>query len=83
VRFGTEIRALTMVRLVPMNGTLTILTAGLYWPWAAVALARYRIECVRVEAEAPLGTLVAGLQGQPVSAAGVGATDLFGFDIGL
>lgn len=83
IRFGTEIRPLRLFRLVLANGVLTLVSAGLYWPWAAVALARYRIECVRVEADLPLSALAAGVQRAAVSAAGVGAADVFGFDIGL
>jgi uncharacterized membrane protein YjgN (DUF898 family) len=83
IHFSTDIRARSLFRLVLHNVTLTILTGGLYWPWAAIALARYRIECVRVDSPAPLSILAAGLEGPPVSAAGVGAADAFGIDIGL
>jgi uncharacterized membrane protein YjgN (DUF898 family) len=83
IRFRTEIKAWPLFRLVLKNVTLTILTLGLYWPWAAVALARYRIQCVCVESEAPLSALAAGLEARPVSATGEGAADAFGLDIGL
>lgn len=83
IRFRTEIRALPLFRLVLKNVALTVLTCGLYWPWAAVALARYRVECMRVESDVPLSSLAAGLQAPPVSAAGEGAADAFGLDIGL
>jgi uncharacterized membrane protein YjgN (DUF898 family) len=82
IRFHTEIQALPLF-LVLKNTMLTVLTCGLYWPWAAVALARYRIECMRVESDVPLSSLTAGLQAAPVSAAGAGAADAFGLDIGL
>ncbi len=83
IHFRAEIRALSLFRLVLRNVTLTVLTCGLYWPWAAIALARYRIECVRVDSGEPLSTLAAGVQAHPVSPAGLGATDAFGLDIGL
>ena len=83
IGFRTEIQALVLFRLVLSNMIITLVTCGLYWPWAAVNLARYRIQCVRVESDVPLSTLAAGIEVRSVSAAGVGATDLFGFDIGL
>ena len=83
IRFRTEIRALPLFRLVLKNVALTVLTCGLYWPWAAVALTRYRVQCMRVESDAPLSHVAAGLQAQRVSAAGEGAADVFGLDIGL
>jgi uncharacterized membrane protein YjgN (DUF898 family) len=83
VRFGTKIRAWALFRLVLRNATLTVLSAGLYWPWAAIALARYRIECIRIESPVPLAALAGGIQAPPVSALGEGATDAFGVDIGL
>ena len=83
IRFRTEIQALPLFRLVLKNVGLTILTCGLYWPWATVALARYRVECMRVESDVPLSALAAGLHAHPVSAAGEGAADVFGLDIGL
>lgn len=81
--FRTEIAARPLFRLVFRNVFLTLLTGGVYWPWAAIALARYRIECVRVESPIRLSVLTAGVDARPVSAAGEGAADAFGFDIGL
>lgn len=81
--FRTEIAARPLFRLVFRNVFLTLLTGGVYWPWAAIALARYRIECVRVESPIRLSMLAAGVEARVVSAAGEGAADAFGFDIGL
>jgi uncharacterized membrane protein YjgN (DUF898 family) len=83
VRFRTEIAARPLFGLVLKNVTLTILTCGLYWPWASVALARYRLECMRVESDLPLTALNAGFEARPLSAAGESAADAFGIDIGL
>lgn len=83
ISFRTEIAAWPLFRLVLKNVLFTALTAGVYWPWAAVALARYRLECVRVESSSPLSALVSDVEARPVSAAGEGAADAFGFDIGL
>jgi uncharacterized membrane protein YjgN (DUF898 family) len=82
VGFHTHIRASPLLRLVLKCVVLTVLTLGLYWPYAAVALARYRIENMEVFAPAVLGEAVAGVSARTV-AAGEGAADLFGLDVGL
>ncbi|ABC83299.1 YjgN family protein [Anaeromyxobacter dehalogenans] len=83
VRFATSITARGLMRVWIGNGILTLLTLGIYWPWAAVAIARYRLECMTLEAGAPLETIAAGRLPAEGSATGEGAVDLFGWDIGL
>src|SRR5258706_570071 len=83
VRFSTEIKARAMFRLVLKSVALTVVTGGLYWPFAAVALARYRIECMRVSTDEPWTTIAAGLHARPGSATGEGAADAFGVDLGF
>jgi uncharacterized membrane protein YjgN (DUF898 family) len=82
VGFQTHVRAWPLLRLVFKCVALTLITLGLYWPFAAVALARYRIENMEVIAPAVLGETVAGINAKTV-AAGEGAADLFGLDVGL
>jgi uncharacterized membrane protein YjgN (DUF898 family) len=83
VRFSTTVGTRALMWLWFKNGLLTLLTLGIYWPWAAVNLARYKLECMTVEAAAPLGSIAAGAQGVERSAAGDGAIDFFGWDVGL
>lgn len=83
VRFETSVRARGIMRVWIGNGLLTLLTLGLYWPWAAVAIARYRLECMILEVGAPLETVAAGGSSLERSATGEGAVDFFGWDIGL
>lgn len=83
VRFATSITARGLMRVWIVNGALTLLTLGMYWPWAAVAIARYRLECMTLEAGAPLETIAAGSMPVERSATGEGAVDFFGWDIGL
>ena len=83
VRFDTAIRVWPLVRLVARTVALTIATAGLYWPFAAVALARYRITSMRMSPSAPLASVVALEDIRTRTALGDAATDTFGFDIGL
>ena len=84
VRFVTTIAAGPLFRLTLKNVLLTLLSAGLYWPFAAVALARYRVECMRVESLEPLTTLAETTIAPPGHAAGdAAAVEAFGLDIGL
>jgi uncharacterized membrane protein YjgN (DUF898 family) len=83
VRFSTTVGALRLMRLWVVSGLLTLLTLGLYWPFAAVAIARYRLECTTVEAAEPLESIAAGGLSPERSATGEGAVDFFGWDIGL
>ncbi len=81
--FHTDIRAWPFVKLAVRVGLLTVITAGLYWPFAAVALARYRLECLELRPSVPLDAVLVGASGPQRSAAGEGAADLFGLDLGL
>jgi len=83
VRFSTNVTARGFMRVWIVNGVLTLLTVGMYWPWAAVAIARYRLECVTVEAGAPVEAVAAGSLPAERSATGEGAVDFLGWDIGL
>ena len=83
IRFATRIAAWPLLKVVARNVLLTVLTLGLYWPFAAVALARYRIECASLRSSAPLEAVAAGVPADAAAALGDGAVDLFGLDIGL
>ncbi len=82
VRFHTIIEAWPLGRLVANNVLLTLATAGLYWPFASVALARYRVGCMRVSADLPFAVIAAGTHA-PSGATGDASADAFGLDIGL
>ena len=82
-RFRTEIKASSLMFLVIVNVGLTVLTLGLYWPFAAVTLARYRIECMRMYAGLPLDVVAADVHAMPVTAAGEAALETFGLDVGI
>lgn len=83
VRFRGELRGGELFRLVSGHMLGVLLTFGLWWPFAAVAVARYRVQSLVVLSDTPLPVLTAPL---PVRgdgrAAGDGAADLFGLDIG-
>ncbi len=82
-RFSTTVRTRGLMRTWLKNGLLTLLTVGLYWPFAAVNIARYQIECMTLEAAASPGSITAGSLAIEPSAAGDGAVDFFGWDVGL
>jgi uncharacterized membrane protein YjgN (DUF898 family) len=50
LRFHTSIQASRLWKLVLGQMLLVLITLGFYWPFAAVAIARYRIESLSVEA---------------------------------
>jgi uncharacterized membrane protein YjgN (DUF898 family) len=54
VRFRGEMRAGQLLGLLARNVLLVLLTAGLYWPFAAVSIARYRVQSIQVESDGPL-----------------------------
>jgi uncharacterized membrane protein YjgN (DUF898 family) len=76
-------QAWTMLRLTLWNGILTLLTAGLYWPFAAVAIARYRVDTLTVLSDTPFDAMVLrGRQAHSPNAVGDAAVDFFGLDLG-
>ncbi|MBS0319353.1 MAG: DUF898 domain-containing protein [Proteobacteria bacterium] len=83
VHFGTTIRAWPLLRLVFVNVCLTLVTIGLYWPFAAVRFARYRIECMRMSSIAGIDAVTRARLTPGTSAVGDAVGDTFGFDIGL
>ncbi|MDR1162280.1 MAG: DUF898 family protein [Candidatus Accumulibacter sp.] len=64
------------------NGFLTLLTLGLYWPWAKVNLAAYRARNTMLIAEGGLDNFV-GRVSEEVRATGEEILDVFDFDIAL
>jgi uncharacterized membrane protein YjgN (DUF898 family) len=60
-----------------------VLTLGLYWPFAAVALARIRLEAMSLAMTIDPQRLIDDASAAEGDAAGDAAGDLFGLDIGL
>lgn len=83
IDFIGEMQAGTLWRLALKQTLLVLLTAGLYWPFAAVALARYRVQAIALRAGSPLeGVVVTAAAASDKGAAGDGSADLFGLDLG-
>ncbi len=81
--FRTTIAFRTLLPIALKNIALLLVTAGLYWPFASIAWARYRIGCMSVVSDvSPDAALAAIDPGAARHAIGEGAADFFGLDIG-
>lgn len=81
--FESRLRAWPLLKLTAKNWALMLVTLGLYFPFAAVAMARLRLEAVDLLAWADPDSLLSDGSLQDQSAAGDAAGDLLGFDLGL
>ncbi|MCH7573835.1 MAG: DUF898 domain-containing protein [Candidatus Marinimicrobia bacterium] len=71
-----------MIKLYLINGVVIVASLGLMIPWAAIRMARYRIEHLTLLHHGDLDDFIAGEQEQ-TSAAGEEIAEIFDFDIGL
>lgn len=83
LRFDSRLRFAPLLRLTLKNWLLIVLTLGLYFPFAAVATARMRLQAVEVLTTADPDALAASDTPHDEAAAGDAAGDLLGLDIGL
>ena len=83
IGFDSALAFAPLARLSFVNWFLVLLTLGLYWPFAAIATARLRLQAVTVLARTDLDRLVARARSGNADASGDAAADLFGIDLGL
>ena len=83
LRFVSQLRVRSLLWITVKNWVLIIITLGLYWPFAAVALTRVRLEAVGIKSRANPDLLVSQVQPREGDAAGDAAGDFFGLDVGL
>jgi uncharacterized membrane protein YjgN (DUF898 family) len=83
ISFTSTLRFWDMAGLTLKNWLFMLLTLGLYWPFAAVALTRMRLVVVQLESSVSPAALLADRQSVEGAAIGDAAGDFFGFDIGL
>lgn len=83
IGFESTLRVWPLLRLTLKNWLLMVLTLGLYWPFAAVATHRLRVQAVQVILRIDPQSLVDTEQASAADASGEAAGDLFGLDIGL
>jgi uncharacterized membrane protein YjgN (DUF898 family) len=83
LRFISRLRFRSLLWVTLKNWFLVVLTLGFYWPFAAVALARIRLQAVTVKTRVSPDTLIAMAGAVEGDAAGEAGGDLFGLDIGF
>lgn len=83
VRFRAEMKAQRLLAILVPGTLLTLLSVGLYWPFLAVAMARYRLETIGVVSPIPFEDLnLAAGHAATETAVGDAAADFFGLDLG-
>ncbi len=82
IRFTGTMKGAALWRLVMLQTVGVLLTCGLYWPFAAVAIARYRVQAVRVQSPVPLSDTLATAVVPEKRAIGDGVAESFGLDLG-
>ena len=81
--FRTTIAFRTLLPIALKNFVLIVVSAGLYWPFASIAWARYRLGSMSIAGPQSLDAAIATLDPDvAVNAIGEGAADFFGIDIG-
>ncbi|MFT3857911.1 MAG: YjgN family protein [Aquabacterium sp.] len=83
VRFKSNLELWPLMWLTFKNWALTLLTLGLYWPFAAVALARARLQAIVIHSRQDPDQLVALSRAGRRDAAGDMAADMIGIDFGI
>jgi uncharacterized membrane protein YjgN (DUF898 family) len=83
MRFKSKLKFGPLLGLTIKNWTLMVLTLGLYWPFAVVAVTRMRLNSVNIITRVDPSDLVDEARGAEAEAAGDAAGDLLGLDIGL
>jgi len=83
LRFDSKLRFRSLLRLTVKNWLLIVLTLGLYWPFAAVAMTRLRLQAMVIKTRTDPNLLMAHVHATAVEAVGDAAGDFFGLDVGL
>ena len=83
LHFDSSLRFRPLVALTLRNWLLILVTLGLYFPFAAVATARLRLQAVTLVSRLHPDTLFSRVERVSESAAGDAAADIAGIDLGL
>ncbi|WP_028079297.1 YjgN family protein [Solimonas soli] len=81
-RFVSRLSGWRLMGIGVSNFLLVALTLGLFMPWAAVRLARYRASCTSLAVDGSLDAIVGDAE-RGVAALGEETAELFDIDIGL
>lgn len=82
-RFLSSLSATALTGIYLGNLLLIVLTLGLYTPWAQIRLARYRLECIELEAHGSLDEFAAAAAAPVPAAAGEEIGSFFDLDFGF
>lgn len=82
-QFHGDLHVGRYVGLQLKNWLFTLLSLGLYRPFAAVNSVRMRLEALSMSAEADIDQIVTGIGTPSATALGSEATEMFGFDLSL
>lgn len=83
LQFHSALRARKMAALTLKNWLLMLLTLGLYWPFAAVAMARLRLAAMDITTQLEPADLLAHGHGREGQTLGEATGDFLGIDLGL
>ena len=83
VALHCEVSAMRFILIQSVNTLWVILSLGLYRPFAAIRLAKFRLECVSASGLESLNTVAAGVEQSRRGALGESAAELFDMDVGL
>jgi len=83
LQFHSDLALRPLLFLYFKNFLLMLFTLGLYWPFAAVAISRMRLECVSITSSIDVAQLMSGGMPAAGGAAGDAAGDFLGIDLGL
>jgi uncharacterized membrane protein YjgN (DUF898 family) len=83
VRFKSELSIRRYMLLQIKNYLLILITFGLYWPFAAVANQRMKLEAVSLKSRITLDKLTDAARAREKDAVGDMAADMFDMDFGL
>jgi uncharacterized membrane protein YjgN (DUF898 family) len=83
VRFSSRLRFRSLAWLTAKNWTLTLLTLGLYRPFAAINTWKLRLESVSIEVQGSMAGWDGSDSAAHADASGEAAGDFFGIDLGL
>jgi len=81
-RFKSRVSARRLARLYAQNLFAIMFSAGLLIPWAAIRVARYRVESLSVQPQAALDSVSSAVTAG-ASATGEELGEVFGFDLAL
>lgn len=81
ISFNSQLDGAALLKLQTRNTALTLLTLGLYRPFAVVSVYQFRIACLTVVSSGPLAGVLAGAKASAPGAAGDGTADMLGFDL--